>query len=96
MQIVLTRTRDGEALSIASNTGSLTMIQAEYRRRFYIECLFRTLKTEGFNFKNTPTTLHNHVERLRILTIACVWCDLKLGSCRSPTSNRTVDVPGVW
>lgn len=77
MNVILTRTPDGEALIIASNTGSVMTIQARYRRRFRIECLFRALKTKGFNLKNTHMTLHDHVERLLcLLTIAYVWCVL--------------------
>ncbi len=77
MNVVLTRTPDGEALIIASNTGSVMTIQARYRRRFRIECLFRALKTKGFNLENTHMTLHDHVERLLcLLTIAYVWCVL--------------------
>jgi hypothetical protein len=77
MNVVLTKTPDGEALIIASNTGSVMTIQARYRRRFRIECLFRALKTKGFNLENTHMTLHDHVERLLcLLTIAYVWCVL--------------------
>jgi len=49
MNFALTYTHDGEALIIASNAGSVTKIQAGYRKRFRIECLFRELKTKGFN-----------------------------------------------
>ncbi|GHG41404.1 hypothetical protein GCM10017784_40390 [Deinococcus indicus] len=48
MNVVLTRIRDGESLTIASNAGAVTTIQTRYRRRFLIECLFRTLKSKGF------------------------------------------------
>ncbi|WP_240501357.1 hypothetical protein [Deinococcus sp. LM3] len=37
MNVVLTHTRDGEALIIASNAGAVTTIQKRYRRRFLIE-----------------------------------------------------------
>ena len=37
MNVVLTHTRDGESLIIASNAGAVTTIQTRYRRRFLIE-----------------------------------------------------------
>lgn len=59
------------------NRSSVQTIQARYRRRFRIECLFRALKTKGFNLENTRMTLHVVVERLLcLLTIAYVWCVL--------------------
>ncbi|RJF68966.1 IS4 family transposase [Deinococcus cavernae] len=77
MNVVLTWTSDGKPFIVASNTGSVQTIQASYRRRFRIECLFRALKTKGFNLENTHMTLHDHVERLLcLLTIAYVWCVL--------------------
>ncbi|MGY2897066.1 IS4 family transposase [Deinococcus sp. UYEF24] len=77
MNVTLTYTQDGEALIIASNTGSVTKIQAGYRKRFRIECLFRALKTKGFKLESTHMTLHDHVERLLcLLTLTYVWCVL--------------------
>ena len=77
MKVVLTWTSDGKPFIVASNTGSVQTIQARYRRRFRIECLFRALKTKGFNLENTRMTLHDHVESLLcLLTIAYVWCVL--------------------
>jgi hypothetical protein len=77
MNVTLTYTQDGEALIIASNAGSVTRIQAGYRKRFRIECLFRALKTKGFKLESTHMTLHDHVERLLcLLTLTYVWCVL--------------------
>lgn len=77
MNVTLTYTQDGEALILASNAGSVTKIQAGYRKRFRIECLFRALKTKGFKLESTHMTLHDHVERLLcLLTLTYVWCVL--------------------
>ncbi|UQN09631.1 transposase [Deinococcus sp. QL22] len=77
MNVVLTYTRDGEALIIASNVGAVTTIQTRYQRRFLIECLFRALKSKGFQLEGTPMTLHDHVERLLcLLTLTYTWCVL--------------------
>jgi len=77
MNVTLTYTQDGEALIIGSNAGSVTKIQAGYRKRFRIECLFRALKTKGFKLESTHMTLHDHVERLLcLLTLTYVWCVL--------------------
>lgn len=77
MNVTLTYTQNGEALIIASNAGSVTKIQAGYRKRFRIECLFRALKTKGFKLESTHMTLHDHVERLLcLLTLTYVWCVL--------------------
>ncbi|WP_169331071.1 transposase [Deinococcus gobiensis] len=73
MKVVLTRTAGGGPFIVASNTGAVQEIQTRYRRRFRIECLFRALKTKGFNLENTHMTLHDHVERLLcLLTVAYV------------------------
>jgi len=77
VDVTLTYTQDGEALIIASNAGSVTTIQGDYRKRFRIECLFRALKTKGFKLESTHMTLHDHVERLLcLLTLTYVWCVL--------------------
>jgi len=77
MNVTLTYTQDGQALIIASNAGSVTTIQVNYRKRFRIECLFRALKTKGFKLESTHMTLHDHVERLLcLLTLTYVWCVL--------------------
>jgi hypothetical protein len=77
MNVVLTYTQDGEALIIASNAGTVTTNQSRYRRRFLIECLFRALKSKGFQLEGTHMTLHDHVERLLcLLTLTYMWCVL--------------------
>ncbi len=77
MNVVLTYTQDGEALVIASTSGSASRILSGYRKRFRIECLFRALKSKGFKLESTHMTLHENVERLLcLLTLAYVWCVL--------------------
>ncbi|WP_230287367.1 hypothetical protein [Deinococcus sp. 12RED42] len=77
MNMVLTHTRDGEALIIASNAGAVTTIQTRYRRRFLIACLFRALGSKGFQLEGTHMALHVIVERLLcLLTLTYTWCVL--------------------
>jgi len=77
MNVTLTYVQDDEALIIASNAGSVTTIQAGYRKRFRMECLFRALKTKGFKLESTHMTLHDHIELLLcLLTLTYVWCVL--------------------
>lgn len=75
MNVVLTYTRDGEALIVASNAMRAHQILSAYRRRWKIECLFRALKSKGFQLEHTHMTLHDHLERLLgVLVLAYVWC----------------------
>ena len=91
MNVVLTHTRDGEALIIASNAGAVTTIQTRYRRRFLIECLFGALKSKGFQLGGTQT-LHDHVEHLLcLLTLTYTWCVLV-----GVTLNCPKKVHGRW
>lgn len=77
MNVVLTRTDQGEPLIVASNATAARQILKGYGKRWKIECLFRALKTKGFNLENTHMTLPSHVKRLLcLLTLAYVWCVL--------------------
>ncbi|OLV17855.1 Mobile element protein [Deinococcus marmoris] len=74
MNVVLTRTDQGEALIVASNATKGQHILKGYRQRWKIECLFRALKTKGFNLENTHMTLPAHVTRLLcLLILGYVW-----------------------
>ncbi|CAM3637924.1 Mobile element protein [Deinococcus saxicola] len=74
MNVVLTRTDQGEALIVASNATTAERILKGYRQRWKIECLFRALKTKGFNLENTHMTLPAHVTRLLcLLILGYVW-----------------------
>ncbi|CAM4395567.1 IS4 family transposase [Deinococcus marmoris] len=74
MNVVLTRTDQGEPLIVASNATKGQHILKGYRQRWKIECLFRALKTKGFQLENTHMTLPGHVTRLLcLLTLAYVW-----------------------
>lgn len=77
MNVVGTFTTDGEMLLVASNAMKSHKILKAYRKRWKIECLFRALKSKGFQLENTHMTLHDHLERLLcVLTLAYVWCIL--------------------
>lgn len=74
MNVVLTRTDQGEPLIVASNAVAASRILKGYRKRWKIECLFRALKSKGFRLENTHMTLRAHVARLLcLLTLAYVW-----------------------
>lgn len=74
MNVVLTRTDQGEPLIVASNATAASRILKGYRKRWKIECLFRALKTKGFRLENTHMTRPTHVTRLLcLLTLAYVW-----------------------
>ncbi len=74
MNVVLTRTDQGEPLIIASNAMAASRILKGYRKRWKIECLFRALKSKGFKLENTHMTLRSHVARLLcLLTLAYLW-----------------------
>ena len=50
-----------------------------YQDRWQIECLFKGLKSSGFNFEDTHVTHLDRLERLLSVTmLAFVWC-YKLG-----------------
>ena len=77
MNVVGTFTADGEMLLVASNAMKSHKILKAYRKRWKIECLFRALKSKGFQLESTHMTLHDHLERLLcVLTLAYVWCIL--------------------
>lgn len=74
MNVVLTRTDQGEPLIVASNATAASRILKGYRKRWKIECLFRALKTKGFRLENTHMTLPDHVTRLLcLLILAYLW-----------------------
>lgn len=77
MNVAATFTADGEMLLVASNALPAHKILKAYRKRWKIECLFRALKSKGFQLENTHMTLHDHLERLLcVLILAYVWCIL--------------------
>ena len=91
MNVTLTYSQDGKALIIASNAGSVTNIQAGYRKRFQIECLSRTLKAKGFKPEHTQMTLYDHVACLLcLLILTYVWYVLVgiLQECPSKRHGR--------
>lgn len=73
MFVAATVAQDGERVTVAGNAPAVSLL-AHYRRRWKIECLFRHLKSKGFNLENTHMVLHDHLERLLcLLTLAFVW-----------------------
>lgn len=74
MNVILTFAKDGEPLIVGSNAMKAQRILSAYRQRWKIECLFRTLKSKGFQLENTHMTLHDHLERLLcLLVLGYVW-----------------------
>jgi hypothetical protein len=47
-----------------------------YRKRWRIECLFRHLKTGGFQLEETHMVDHDKLERLWCLVTLYLWCTL--------------------
>ena len=61
---------------VASNLPALQAL-FEYRKRWRIECLFRHLKTGGFQLEETHMVDHDKLERLWcVLVVAYLWCTL--------------------
>lgn len=72
--------KDGKAddVILISNLKTQYALQY-YQDRWQIECLFKGLKSSGFNFEETHVTHFDRLERLLSVTmLAFVWC-YKLG-----------------
>ena len=50
-----------------------------YQARWKIECLFRHLKSKGFNLERTHMTLHDHLEWLLCLLTVAFVCSVLVG-----------------
>lgn len=88
MNVVGTFTHQGELLLVASNALPAHQILKACRKRWKIECLFRALKSKGFQLENTHMTLHDYLERLLCVpTLAYVWC------LRGPPARGPSEIP---
>lgn len=56
-----------------------TSLLALYQERWKIECLFRHLKSKGFNLERTHMMLHDHLERLLCLLTLAFVCSVLVG-----------------
>jgi len=65
----------GELLIIAHNySASCEQVLNDYKKRWGIECFFKTLKSEGFDFETTHLTDPKKIDKLiAFMAIACVW-----------------------
>lgn len=65
----------GELLIIASyDSVSYTEMLNDYKKRWGIECLFKALKSQGFDFETTHLTDPKKIDTLiALMTIACMW-----------------------
>ena len=68
----------GESLIILSPDASrVTAVLGDDKRRWEIETLFKTLKSQGFDFEATRLTGLDRIERLlALLTIIFCWAHL--------------------
>lgn len=68
-----TKSNTGEMVIIATQRMSETALQ-DYQERWYIETMFKALKTSGFNFESTHLKDINRVNKLMaLLAIGFVW-----------------------
>lgn len=69
------RLSNKEYLIIVSNdNASCEQILNDYKKRWGIECLFKALKSQGFDFETTHLTDPKKIDKLiALMAIACVW-----------------------
>lgn len=78
MQLVVTRTHDGELLALATDL-HIDETRAVYRERWTIESTFSALKSRGFDLEASAMTKPDRLERLfGVVTLALTWC-LRVG-----------------
>jgi len=87
----------GEFLIILSPDASrVTAILGDDKRRWEIETLFKTLKSQGFDFEATRLTGLDRIERLlALLTIIFCWAHL-LGDGYTSKNRSQSRVIAAW
>jgi len=66
---------NGELLILVSNVAaSCDQVLNDYKKRWGIECLFKALKSQGFDFETTHLTDPEKIDKLiALMAISCVW-----------------------
>jgi hypothetical protein len=76
LNVSATLSSENKRVMVASNLSSERLLEV-YRTRWRIECLFRHLKTKGFNLESTHMVEQDKLERLIcVLVMAYLWCVL--------------------
>nr|WP_083865941.1 IS4 family transposase [Deinococcus peraridilitoris] len=82
MQVVVTRTKDGELFALATDL-KIWEARTAYQLRFSVECTFAALKSRGLGLEESHMTKANRLERLfGLLTLAFACC-LRVGVWRN-------------
>lgn len=59
---------------VSSDSAPCDQILNDYKKRWGIECLFKALKSQGFDFETTHLTDPQKIDKLiALMAIACVW-----------------------
>ena len=68
------RRADGELIIIITNSKNPAKALAVYKKRWFIECLFKDSKSGGLNMEDTHMTILEKISLLtQIITLAMVW-----------------------
>jgi hypothetical protein len=87
LNVMAVLSADQQRVVVASNLPVQQILRA-YKLRFWIECMFRFLKSKGFRWEDTHMMLHDRLDRLVcLLVIVYVWCVL-IGSQRLIQRNK--------
>lgn len=74
MQLVVTRTPEGELLALATDL-KIDETTTVYRLRWTVESTFSAQKSRGFDLEGSAMTRSDRLERLfGIVTLALLWC----------------------
>jgi len=97
LSVTGTRLMSGESLIILSPDASrVTAVLGDDKRRWEIETLFKTLKSQGFDFEATRLTGLDRIERLlALLTIIFCWAHL-LGDGYTSKNRSQSRVIAAW
>ena len=78
LYVTMMRLSNNEYLLIVSNDdASCEQILDDYRKRWNIECLFKALKSQGFDFEKTHLVDRDKIDKLiALLAIAFLWSHL--------------------
>lgn len=78
MQLVMARSPQGDLMCLATDLHVLDAVST-YKLRWSIECTFSSMKSRGFNLRQTGITQKERLERLfGLVTLAWTW-SLRVG-----------------